>query len=256
MNTMQKLERYMFESGNVSPDSVDQWTGLLPIQKAQVAREFARQDVESLRESTGIPLVTDGAGWEELVDLAENLRTPEPRDGIEAMREAGVSLIDDDLPGTEPSGGSRYERMREAEGVQALVDFGIPVHGPAPLPSERSLTPLATLKEAGLPLVREASAAASSGPLERGDGDQRPAHEVLADLHRAVPHSHPDRGVVDRLHAKGSALTADEKHQVAGLAITHAVALDQQADDDQGGMRESGWLNAMSEAGVPLRANG
>jgi hypothetical protein len=92
----------------------------------------------------------------------------------------------------------------------------------------------------GLVPLREASAGSSAGALARGDD---PAHVVVADLADVVPEGHSDRPLVDELHSKGAALSADDKTAISALSARHLQSAD-------AAVAESTTL--LREAGIPL----
>jgi hypothetical protein len=82
------------------------WTDfadLHEIQRAQVVRSTAKAEVERLGEARGLPLRLgrlDLLGADEMVAMVEKLTGHVPADAEEAMREAGVPVID---PETKPA---------------------------------------------------------------------------------------------------------------------------------------------------------
>jgi hypothetical protein len=88
--------------------------------------------------------------------------------------------------------------------------------------------------------------------------DDRPHHEIAADLGRVIPASHPDREHMPAVLRAGAALTSDQKDLVDALAAKHSAAL----QDLRGGSAtepfgdDTGIESAMAEAGVPHRGSG
>jgi hypothetical protein len=92
------LWTFMHESGQLNAQTHDSFEELHHVQKRQVVRETARQEVERLAWSSGVPLrfgALDVLGCDELVEFARSLRRPEPASPLEQMREAGVPVRDD-----------------------------------------------------------------------------------------------------------------------------------------------------------------
>lgn len=184
-----------------------------------------------------------------------------------ALREAGVATVVDvpDRVRRRPMG--QLARMAEAwadniaetdrrRSALACDDLGVPLRRePDRLPRkeymhESGLIDTAALVDAGVPL-REAAAASSAGALMRGGADddelQAAPHELVAALDRVVGPNHPDRGIVDRLKARGAALSKDEIHETTGLVLAHARAIKQAAQRDEEPMREA--AQAFADAG-------
>jgi hypothetical protein len=134
-------------------------------------------------------------------------------------------------------------------GARALAAAGVPINqvpgeGEIDATIDDYVVPLEQhLQERGIPF-RESSAGSSLAALDRGPAP----HEQVAALDEALPMGHSDRTLVDRLRAKGSALSEDEAHEARGLAVKHAALLRSQTMQESAGDPTSEFLGAYSEA--------
>jgi hypothetical protein len=202
---------------NRSHLKLQEFEQLHPVQRRQVVRGLALEEVRESAAHAGLPLTNlDRVSWEEAIDLANTLR-PEPTSTPEAaMREADVPLVaDSEVP---PDTGQ--DRQNREETLSFLREAGIPTtqRAPADTADESADRPLIEhLQEAGVPMKGA------------GLSDQEAAlSRRLDQLERMVETGTRPAPAADPLAA------AFEHHQEEQPECT--------------------WAEAMREAGLPMKA--
>jgi hypothetical protein len=164
--------KFMLATGAIGLRDLDHFTSHHPIERRQICRQVA-EDV--LRES-GLPTYIGVGDWDGAAAWAvERMRTR--RTAGDHLREAGVPLTADaDLSPPEEVVGP-WDGSRPA-GIRTLRECNVPLRRGTPVPVEAptlALGSLDFLREAGVPVVREATAAAGQTRTEK----QRPASDQI-----------------------------------------------------------------------------
>lgn len=178
--TAQEQFRALGDAHAIRPDELPIFECMSETGRAYFTRTRLAQ---RLREN-GLPsFIGPPKDWRACADLVKGYTENAPANERQLMRECGVPLRGDDAPSVPAQTRTgrvteMWGRITEAgaldESWRCLNEAQVPLKRRGPRPDRPALSPSDALRAAGVALLSEASAASSTGGLDR------PAHEVVA----------------------------------------------------------------------------